>query len=388
MLLEEYTLSHYETNSWVLESQSGHFIITVPAKELLELLSQSSSISEACTAFNFKYGYQFHEEQFWEFISNRLGFTGLLKNHEAVVVKDKKFISLQFTIFNAALAGRLASPLQVLFNKAFFYTSFTILLGLAIYSLFSLSFQSEHFSVFNLMALYLLTIILHELGHIAACKKFTGKNGEIGGGLYLIFPVLFSNITALWHAKKDERVIGNLAGVYIQLFCLLVFYGMHGFYPDIVLFNQIVFMLAWYSILQLVPFIRSDGYWLLSDITSTPNLLTRANQSLKEFLASPVKYFTTEAKPKGLFLLAYSVFNNAIIIYFIGLQVLSNLDAILYFPLYLFRILEHLVHLEPVGFDFSYFPVVLFYIVVFQWIKRFLGSVFKSKKEPEAQEAS
>ena len=384
VLKESYSLSHYEKNSWVLESRGMHYIISAPAKELLELLKESESLSQACDAFNNRYGYQFSESQFWEFIINRLGFTGLIAGFEPEVEKEHKFINLQFVIFKPALAARLGRPLQPLFNQSFFYITFSLLLILAIYSLFTVSFQSLGFSVFALMALYLVTIILHELGHIAACRKFTGKNGEIGGGLYLIFPVLFSNITALWQAGKSERVIGNLAGVYLQLWCLLFLFLLHQFYPDVVLFNQIVFMLSLYSLIQLIPFIRSDGYWLLSDLSNTPNLLSKANESLRDFLKSPLAYFTKDKRPKATFLLLYSVFNNALILYFITLQLLRNRHALLHFPEYLLDVLKHLIQLEPVAFDFSYFPVILFYIVSFQMLKRIFDSVFTSKKQQQS----
>ncbi|MAW95043.1 MULTISPECIES: hypothetical protein [unclassified Leeuwenhoekiella] len=384
ILKKHYSISQYEQDSWVLERENRHYIISAPAKELLDLLSNADNLEEACAEFNGEYGYHFTVEQFWEFIVNRLGFTGLLLNYEAVEEKEHKFINLQFVILNEKWAGLIAIPLIPLFNKVFFYVSFSLLFLLAVFSLVRFSFQNTGFSVIDLMLLYLGTILLHELGHIAACKRFTGKNGEIGGGLYLIFPVLFSNITALWQAKKSERIIGNLAGVYMQLWCLVFFYLLNWLYPDFVLFNQIVFVLALYSMIQLIPFIRSDGYWLLSDLSSTPNLLTRANAALSDFVKSPKRFYTTDRRPKASFLLGYSVFNNVVILYFVGLQLVLNSHAIIEFPLYLIEVCEHIIHFEAVAFDFSYFPVLLFYIVSFQLLKRGFDSIFKSTKNQEA----
>jgi len=384
ILKKHYSISQYEQDSWVLESENRHYIISAPAKELLDLLSNADNLEEACAEFNGEYGYHFTVEQFWEFIVNRLGFTGLLLNYEAAEEKEHKFINLQFVILNEKWAGLIATPLTPLFNKVFFYVSFSLLFLLAVFSLIRFSFQNTGFSVVDLMLLYLGTILLHELGHIAACKRFTGKNGEIGGGLYLIFPVLFSNITALWQAKKSERIIGNLAGVYMQLWCLVFFYLLNWLYPDVVLFNQIVFMLALYSMIQLIPFIRSDGYWLLSDLSSTPNLLSRANAALSDFIKSPKRFYTTDRRPKASFLLGYSVFNNVVILYFVGLQLVLNSHAVIEFPLYLIEVCKHIIHFEAVAFDFSYFPVLLFYIVSFQLLKRSFDSIFKSTKNREA----
>ncbi|PHQ28084.1 hypothetical protein [Leeuwenhoekiella nanhaiensis] len=383
ILKKHFSISKYEQNSWVLQNANRHYIISAPAKELVDLLERAENLEDACSRFNEDYGYQFKLEEFWAFIVNRLGFTGLLLDYEPVEEKEHKFINLQFVILNAKWAGKIAAPFIPLFNKVFFYISFGLLFLLAVFSLIRFSFQNTGFSVTDLMLLYLGTIVLHELGHIAACKRFTGKNGEIGGGLYLIFPVLFSNITALWQAKKSERIIGNLAGVYMQLWCLVFFYLLNWLYPDVVLFNQIVFMLALYSMIQLIPFIRSDGYWLLSDWSGTPNLLSRANAALSDFIKSPKRFYTTDRRPKASFLLGYSVFNNAVILYFIGLQLVWNIHAILEFPLYLVDVFKHIFHLEAVAFDFSYFPVLLFYVVSFQLLKRGFDSVFKGNKNKE-----
>ena len=38
----------------------------------------------------------------------------------------------------------------------------------------------------------------HELGHAAACKYFGIRHGGIGFGLYLNFPVLYTDVTEVW----------------------------------------------------------------------------------------------------------------------------------------------------------------------------------------------
>ncbi|AYN00314.1 hypothetical protein EAG08_08270 [Chryseobacterium sp. 3008163] len=49
------------------------------------------------------------------------------------------------------------------------------------------------------------------------------------------------------------------------------------------------YVLGVYSFIQLLPFIRSDGYWLLSDLSSTPNLQSRSNAEVKRWIKNPLK---------------------------------------------------------------------------------------------------
>ena len=41
---------------------------------------------------------------------------------------------------------------------------------------------------------------------------------------------------------------------------------------------------------QLIPFIRSDGYWIISDLTDTLNLLPSSSKKIREFLKNPFKF--------------------------------------------------------------------------------------------------
>jgi putative peptide zinc metalloprotease protein len=119
------------------------------------------------------------------------------------------------------------------------------------------------------------TFLLHELGHAAAPSRPGQQPAEIGIGLYLIFPILFSNVTSAWALTRGQRIVVNLGGIYLQglaTACLVPF-QLHG--GDPVLALTIVLNLL--SILvNLNPFFRFDGYWIYSDLFGIPNLRERS----------------------------------------------------------------------------------------------------------------
>src|SRR5258708_11862492 len=64
--------------------------------------------------------------------------------------------------------------------------------------------------------LFFLSLVVHEFGHAAACSRFGGQPSAIGLGVYLAFPVLYSNVTAAWEMRRWQRVVVDLGGIYLQ----------------------------------------------------------------------------------------------------------------------------------------------------------------------------
>ncbi|MEL7162822.1 MAG: hypothetical protein AAFN92_18840, partial [Bacteroidota bacterium] len=60
-------------------------------------------------------------------------------------------------------------------------------------------------------------LLFHELGHAASAYRFGVKPKKIGAGFYLVFPVLFADITEAWKLNRNRRLIVNMAGIYLQL---------------------------------------------------------------------------------------------------------------------------------------------------------------------------
>ena len=113
----------------------------------------------------------------------------------------------------------------------------------------------------------------HEFGHATACRYGGGRPGRIGFGLYLIWPVFYSDVTDSWRLDRRGRVRTDLGGVYFNLvfvLCAALAYAASDWGP---LLAVIVFQHA-VVLQQFLPFVRLDGYYLLGDLLGVPDLFS------------------------------------------------------------------------------------------------------------------
>jgi hypothetical protein len=199
-----------------------------------------------------------------------------------------------------------------------------------------------------------ISMLIHELGHIAACKKFGIRHGEIGFAFYFIFPIVYADITQIWSAPRAKRIIANLGGIYLELiYASILFIGHLITSIDCILWAAVgVFVKA---ITELNPFMRYDGYWLLSDITNTPNLLLKSKQSVHNFLS---KSFTTDNKNESKttgngWIVLYASLNSLTIAFYFFYVIIAYNIRILRFPTEVFSMLIHVSQFE---FSTAYFP--------------------------------
>jgi putative peptide zinc metalloprotease protein len=115
----------------------------------------------------------------------------------------------------------------------------------------------------------------HELGHAAASRYSGADPAEIGIGLYLVFPVLFCNVTEAWRLPRGSRMRVNLGGVYFQLIVTALAVPV-----QLATHSAVVAAFIGASLTALCvtlnPFFRFDGYWVYSDLFRLPNLRDQA----------------------------------------------------------------------------------------------------------------
>ena len=120
-------------------------------------------------------------------------------------------------------------------------------------------------------ALYLLGSIWHELGHVAALRRSGEAPGGIGLGMYYAVPVFHSDVSRAWLLSRRDRATVDLGGMYFQaLFAggLCAVYLVLGgaAWSKAILFTDLALLL------NLNPFLRMDGYWLVADLTGSLDL--------------------------------------------------------------------------------------------------------------------
>jgi putative peptide zinc metalloprotease protein len=133
-------------------------------------------------------------------------------------------------------------------------------------------------------AIFLATTVFHEFGHAAALRYAGGKVRGMGAGVYLIYPVLFTDTTDAYRLGRWARVRIDLGGFYFQSFAAVVLIGLVGLSGWEWLLVP-VFLINLETARQLLfPFVRLDGYWLFADLTGIPDFFSH----LKPFLRSLV----------------------------------------------------------------------------------------------------
>lgn len=121
------------------------------------------------------------------------------------------------------------------------------------------------------VGLLLLSGLVHELGHIAACCYFRCPHGGIGAGLYLIFPAWFADVSHAWRLTRRQRAMVDLGGVYFQAILLIALDAWALANGDNFTL-QLIWMITSTMLFTLNPMFKFDGYWLLSDLSGLHNL--------------------------------------------------------------------------------------------------------------------
>lgn len=110
---------------------------------------------------------------------------------------------------------------------------------------------------------------LHELSHAAVAVRHGCRSHKVGLGIFFIFPVFYADVSEIWRLSPKKRIEVNLAGVSIQLWiglcvCLLGFIVPNNYLPFLIYLGM---MNASSIFLNLIPFARLDGYWVLVDLS-------------------------------------------------------------------------------------------------------------------------
>ena len=123
--------------------------------------------------------------------------------------------------------------------------------------------------------------LLHELGHAYSAAYYGCRVPVIGLAFMALFPMPYTDVTDAWRlTSRRQRVIIGAAGIVTEL-ALAVFATLAwSFLPDGSL-RSAAFVLAsttWVVTLtiNLSPFMRFDGYYMLSDAWGIDNLQSRA----------------------------------------------------------------------------------------------------------------
>ncbi len=178
-----------------------------------------------------------------------------------------------------------------------------------------------------------LVKVIHELGHAYTATRFGVRVPTMGVSLLVMMPVLYTDTTAAWRlTSRKERMMIDCAGVGAELMVASIATLLWSFLPDGSLRSGLFVLstTSWVTSLaiNLSPFMRYDGYYILSDAIGVPNLQPRSfaigRWQLREWLFD-LGEAPPEPMPKrlehGLVLYAFLVWFYRLIL-FVGIAVL------------------------------------------------------------------
>jgi len=186
------------------------------------------------------------------------------------------------------LLARLVPRLRFFFTRRFLVLSaMPILLGLAITFANAREIAGDlprlyqASAILPFLGLILVVASIHEFAHGLTCKHFGGEVHELGFMVMYFQPAFYCNVSDAWlFPEKSKRLWVGFAGPYLELVLwALATIAWRLTEPDTwINYTALIVMTlsGLRSFLDFNPFVKLDGYYLLSDYLEIANLRRRS----------------------------------------------------------------------------------------------------------------
>ena len=307
-LIGEYEASGYKEAPCLVRRSDGQTIQLTPLLyALVELVDGRRDTAGIANLLSARTGRTVSDDNVRYLIDDKLRRAGLLKDAEGrdpAVQKANPLLALRFRVqlTNERWTNRLAAPFSVLFRPwivAPVVAAFLAVVGWVVFVegvgagarqlLYSPGFMVATF------ALLVVSASFHELGHAAACRYSGGCPGAMGCGVYLVWPAFYTDVTDAYRLDRAGRLRTDLGGLYFNAIFALATFGAWALTGADALLLMIPLQVL-QMLHQLLPFVRMDGYHILSDLVGVPDLFARIKPTLLSF----VPWKRADAKAQAL----------------------------------------------------------------------------------------
>jgi len=317
-----YELHIPSQNEYVLNYQDKYFKIETLLYKILLLGQTSKNINEIYQNLNAP---EISLDDLNNVINKKIIPVFEQKKEEKLQNQQSNYW-LKFELLNAYWTTKISKPFATIYGRLF-YLVFGILLSANIAGIYQLNIFSKGISLMDVeyMPIYyiglMMIIFLHEIGHAAASIKTGIFPRGIGLGFYTIMPVMYTDLTDAWRVGKKEKIKINLGGLYIQMILnsglfLLAHFTDSDSFANVVAYN-LMFTNTVIMLLNLIPFLKFDGYWILSDLLSIPDLMEKSNKTVKEIFVKADPFAERKKEKfnfKKLFIISYTILRAVYII--------------------------------------------------------------------------
>lgn len=160
--------------------------------------------------------------------------------------------------------------------------------------------------------------VVHELGHAYTAKRLGCRVPTMGIALLVMIPVLYTDVNESWKlTRRGDRLAIGIAGVAAELCCTAIALFAWSFLANGPA-RSAAFLIAtstWITtiLINASPFMRYDGYYVLSDWLEMPNLHSRAFALARWWIRATLLGLgdpAPEEMPSGRrnFLIAFAIF--------------------------------------------------------------------------------
>lgn len=154
--------------------------------------------------------------------------------------------------------------------------------------------------------------IAHESAHSLAAIHFNCRVRSIGIGFVVFVPRFFTDTTDSWRLPRSQRLLIDAAGIITEVLIGGISALIWSYLPASELKSTLFFIFAVSTLSTILvngnPFIRYDGYYILSDIVGIENLMSRSSEYFKQWWRWHfLRLGSRPASKHGLFMLAYGI---------------------------------------------------------------------------------
>ncbi len=203
---------------------------------------------------------------------------------------------LKFSLPNPQPILQAIYPLTSwMFSSSFFLIWLSVCV-FGCYSVFTqwTRFHSSLFDVFSsgqwlqLLVVWLVLKVLHELGHAVCCMRYGGRVTRWGLMFIMFSPIAWVDVTAAWSFRsKWQRAAVSAAGMYIEFFlaAIAAIVWANTTNPVVATVARNVVISASFTTLlfNLNFLMRFDGYFILTDLLDIQNLYESGQRYLQYF---------------------------------------------------------------------------------------------------------
>lgn len=124
-----------------------------------------------------------------------------------------------------------------------------------------------------------INIYVHELGHAFFCLRAGREINSYGFKMNYGIPMLYVDTSDICMASKKDKIMASIGGVYFNAIIGVVTYIGESFLKNGSAF-ELLFIPYFFIVSNLLPFMKLDGYYVLSDLLEVSNLNKIAKDSI------------------------------------------------------------------------------------------------------------